>query len=163
VHNVRVVNGSSPAAMLSAALDFVTLTVLIFSNAIIEVSNRLSGLKIWYLDRWVINGVECNTSRDWTDLFNALSKSGCVFQLTYCSLFVCRISTEYDALFGTIGRNGQQLTTATITITPNATNRNLRDIVFIATAVLTPRAAIIKPKVSRWCGHCALTLTQARA
>ena len=43
----------------------------------------------------------------------------------------------------------QQLTTATITITANTTNRNVPDSVFIATAGLTPRRAIIKPKVSR--------------
>ena len=43
--------------------------------------------------------------------------------------------------------NVQQLTTATITITPNTTNRNVLDSVFIATAGLTPWAAIIKPKV----------------
>jgi hypothetical protein len=41
----------------------------------------------------------------------------------------------------------QQLTTTTITITPNITNRNVPDNVFIATAGLTPRAAIIKHKV----------------
>src|SRR5438045_1225897 len=57
----------------------------------------------------------------------------------------------------------QQLPTATITITPNTTNQNLRDSVFITTAGLTPRCAIIKPKFSGWCGHCALTVTQSRA
>ena len=58
------------------------------------------------------------------------------------------ISTEYNAIvFGMIGKV-QQLTTATITITPNTTNRNVLDSVFIATAGLTPWRAIIKPKVS---------------
>jgi hypothetical protein len=42
----------------------------------------------------------------------------------------------------------QQAPTATITIMPNTTNQNLRDNAFIVTAGLTPRAAIIKPKVS---------------
>jgi hypothetical protein len=48
---------------------------------------------------------------------------------------------------GKVGK-GQQLTIATITITPNTTNRNLTDRVFITTAGLTPRAAIIKLKIS---------------
>ena len=46
----------------------------------------------------------------------------------------------------------EQLPTATITITPNTTNQNLPDSVFIATAGLTPWRANIKPKVSHHCG-----------
>jgi len=46
----------------------------------------------------------------------------------------------------------QQLPTATITIMPNTTSQNLADSVFITSAGLTPRVAIIKPKVSHHCG-----------
>ena len=74
------------------------------------------------------------------------------------------MSTEYnEILLSEMDEKVQQLTTTTITITANTTKRNVLDSVFIATAGLTPWRAIIKPKVSRWCGHCALTLTQARA
>ena len=59
------------------------------------------------------------------------------------------MATSYNVILGSgmVGKT-QQLTTTTITITPNTTNQNLRDNAFIVTAGLTPRAAIIKPKVS---------------
>ena len=58
----------------------------------------------------------------------------------------------------------QQLTTATITITPNTTNRNVRDSVFIATAGLTPwrQLSSLKfaiPKEAPAEQKCALVLT----
>src|SRR5947199_9507921 len=58
------------------------------------------------------------------------------------------ISTPKKGVVSVMDGKLQQLTTATIAITPNTTNRNLPDSIFIASAGLTQRPGIIKPKFS---------------
>src|SRR5882757_811994 len=62
------------------------------------------------------------------------------------------MSTPKKGIVSVMDGKVQQLTTPTVTITPNTANRNVLDSVFIATTGLTRRAAIIKPKVSLHCG-----------
>src|SRR5881398_3018199 len=58
------------------------------------------------------------------------------------------ISTPKKGVVSVMDGKLQQLTTATIAITPNTTNRNLPDSIFIASAGLAHRPGIIKPKFS---------------
>jgi hypothetical protein len=117
----------SPAAARLATSDFVTLSVLRLRGSYGSVTSLLCLSRSLYCPPCSLRAFNA---------FLKASSSGTSASLK-CRVNFCSVKAYLAG----------QLISVTTAITANTTNANVPDRVFIMTAGLTPRAAIIKPKV----------------